>query len=72
MKFVGVNSLRINKETVMKALAESFDSSLISNDVVPIKMTYHENGDITLVFAPHSHVAQLKAATAQGKGSEQA
>jgi hypothetical protein len=52
MKFRGVNTLRINKETVKKALADSFSKDLIGNELSAIDVKYHENGDISLTFEP--------------------
>jgi len=49
MKFVGENTLRLNRETVMRALVESFSRDLIGNDLEGVSMTYHSNGDVSLV-----------------------
>lgn len=60
MKFRGVNTLRINSETVKAALIESFTKDLIGNDLSAVRMQYHENGDVSLVFEPRREAESRK------------
>ncbi len=55
MKFIGENVLRLNRETVMRALVESFNRTYSSGtEMVGVEMIYHSNGDISLTFEPVS------------------
>ena len=50
MKFIGENVLRLNRETVMRALVESFAKTYMGDDLAGVEMIYHSNGDISLTF----------------------
>jgi hypothetical protein len=52
MKFIGVNALRINRETVQQTLINAFSDALLYADLSVVKMRYHKNGDIGLIFQP--------------------
>lgn len=52
MKFIGENVLRLNRETVMHALVESFQAKHLGADLQGVEMVYHSNGDVSLTFEP--------------------
>lgn len=67
MKFIGVNSLRINRETVTRTLIDSFSRSLIGNDLEAVKVKYHDNGDVTLIFQPPSKAPKPVTTSTESK-----
>lgn len=58
MKFIGENVLRLNRETVMRALVESFAKTYMGDDLVGVEMVYHSNGDVSLTFEPRGKAAK--------------
>lgn len=69
MKFIGANSVRINKETVERAVTTWLNDGRYSDPLVVKRFVRHEDGSMTLHFEPKGqlserqkqHIADAKA-----------
>jgi hypothetical protein len=67
MKFIGENSLRMTKQSVMRTLEDALDRSLIGTKPKATAIVFHRNGDVSLKFISASDVSAVLKREAEVK-----
>jgi hypothetical protein len=67
MKFLGENTLRMSKQSVLRTLEAALDVALIGIKPKASAIIFHRNGDVSLKFTSASDVSAVLKREAEAK-----